>query len=840
MPTTPTPARPWRRVLQAAAAGLFVLYLVSPCLVAAEAARRDFTIPALAAPAAFKQFSAQSGKQLLYSADAASGITTKAVSGSMTAQAALDQMLAGSGLAAKEDEATGAFAISRLPWKSSPKGQDRESQPALKENLVQLDTFKVTTSIGTYTESTTSAGSKTPMNMKDLAGTVQVLNAAFIEDKRAQSLEDLYPYIVGMTRESPAASGFTLRGFTNNSTNTLLNNLTTDGLPGGASRFGSPTTANVDRVEVLKGPLSVLYGSMNPGGIINIVTKQPQAVIGNSLTTTLASFAGAQGKHSPGYSAALDSTGPLDAAKHWLYRFVGYYEEVPTWRQFDWGRNYYFFPSFTYSLDKDTAVTVKVEVWRQHRFSIQDQSLVAPFNLIANVPADHSIVYQDRDNAEYDRAEVYNLVCSHHFQSEWTMKFNMRTVQHVDGRRLLENNGLVNVLPVTDSAVQQRLRDTWNRRRYAYYDLNLYRDFGPDQFKHTLLLGLAGGYETHNFNRWIFKNVTGANVNVYNPAHGLTIYPAYDPVAGPTQIAISKYYNYAAYVTDQIKLGRQWHASFGIHTEKYDTKYTDLAIRNGTLVNPGKANHSTSTVPSLGLVYEPGDALSLYASYSEGFKPSPPQIRDGYNNGFPPEKSNQTEIGAKADFLDRKLGVLLSIYDITRSNVSEPVPQLFDANGVQVYRNLSSVSKGVELSVNYQPAPYFQMQLGYTYDEAHVSQSAQPTVRGARLANAPRQSANFWTRYNVPAGALLGFGVGIGLIHTGARNGVLSNVPPNMLTIPGNTRADLAFYYKWKRYDLALNMTNITDGSYIGSADASTDVVPGAPRKITVSLHYTF
>src|SRR5438552_1132667 len=84
-------------------------------------------------------------------------------------------------------------------------------------------------------------------------------------------LEAFYPYVVGMTRESQAASGFTLRGFTNNATNTLLNNIQFDGQSGGASRFGSPTTANVERVEVLKGPNSVLYGAMSPGGIINIV-----------------------------------------------------------------------------------------------------------------------------------------------------------------------------------------------------------------------------------------------------------------------------------------------------------------------------------------------------------------------------------------------------------------------------------------------------------------------------------------------------------------------------------------------------------------------------------------
>jgi iron complex outermembrane receptor protein len=808
---------------------------------ATKGATKIFDVPAGEAISALKRTAQQSGLEIMFPANLVQGVKTNAVKGDYTPAEAFGRLTAGTALTVVWDEKSGALTVKRQS--AAPKGaapSDAKTTVAESDPVLKLDTFKVSTTVGTYNESTTSAGSKTPMNMRDVAGTIQVLNASFIEDKRAQSLEDLYPYIVGMTRESPAASGFTLRGFTNNSTNTLLNNITTDGLPGGASRFGSPTTANVDRVEVLKGPVSVLYGSMNPGGIINIVTKQPQATPGHSLTTTLASFVGAQGKQSAGESAALDSTGPLDADKHWLYRFVGYYEDVPTWRHFDWGRNYYFFPSFAYRPDKDTDVTIKVEVWRQHRFSIQDQSLVAPFGLIANVPSDHSIVYQDRQNAEYDRAEVYNLVFSHHFLNDWTVKFNVRTVQHVDGRRLLENNGLVSVLPVEDSSVQQRLRDTWNRRRYAYYDLNLYRDFGPEALKHTLLFGLAGGFETHDFNRWIFKNVAGPNINVYQPVHGLTTYPAYDPVAGPTQIAISKYYNYAAYVSDQIKIGHHWHASFGVHTEKYDTKYTDLALKNGAFVNPGKVNRSTSTVPSAGLVYQPADTMSLYASYAESFKPSPPQIVDGYGAGFPPEKANQKEIGAKADFLNHRLGLLLSIYDITRSNVSEPVPQLFDANGVQVYRNLSSVSRGVELSVNYQPEPYFQMQLGYTSDDAHVSQSAQPTVIGAQLANAPRQSGNFWTRYNVPDGALRGFGVGFGLIYTGARNGVLSNVSTSMLTIPSNTRADLAFYYKWKHCDCAINVTNLTDRSYIGSADASTDVVPGAPRKITVSARYAF
>jgi iron complex outermembrane receptor protein len=218
-----------------------------------------------------------------------------------------------------------------------------QNAPAETEPVLQLDTFKVTTAIDTYKEDRNLSSSKMPIDMKDLAATLQVLNSSFISDKVATSLEDLYPYVVGMSREGPAAAGFTLRGYTNSATNTMINNLMTDGLPGGASRFGSPTTANVDRVEVLKGPNSVLYGAMNPGGLINIVTKQPSVKTSHSIFASVGSFAGSQGTNSMGFTTSLDSTGPLDEGKHVLYRFIASYEDAPTWRQFDWSKNYYFF-----------------------------------------------------------------------------------------------------------------------------------------------------------------------------------------------------------------------------------------------------------------------------------------------------------------------------------------------------------------------------------------------------------------------------------------------------------------------------------------------------------------
>lgn len=717
--------------------------------------------------------------------------------------------------------------------------------PPEAEPTVTLDTFKVTTAIDTYKEARNMSSSKMPIDMKDMAATLQVLNASFISDKVANSLDDLYPYIVGMTREGPAAAGFTLRGYTNSATNTMINNLQTDGLPGGASRFGSPTTANVDRVEVLKGPNSVLYGAMNPGGLINIITKQPSVRAANRLAFSAGTFAGNQGTNSAGFTTSLDSTGPLDAGKHWLYRFIASYEDAPTWRQFDWARNYYLFPSLTYRLNENTEVTLKLEFHREHRFAIQDQALVAPGNLAANVPTDHSLVYQDPQNKAYELGDVYNLSFVHHFLNNWTLKFNSRNVQHVDGRRLLENRRINVATPLDLSTITQRLRDTWNRRRYTYLDLNLYGTFGPESFRQTLLFGLNSGYETHNFTRWIFQNVTGAPISVYNPVHNLTTYPTVNSTTGtaPTQIAISKYYNYGAYVSDQISLGRHWRVNLGVHTEKYDTKYSDSAVllSTGRVINPGQANHPKSTVPSFGLVYELNDALSFYASYAKSFKPTPPQ---GVAQGAPqpgPETADQKEIGLKADFLDRKLGVMLSLYDIKRDNVIEPVPNVFDpVTGIQVYRALANESKGVELSLNYQPVPHWQNQVGFSYNDARVTQSAATNLVDAQLANAPKLSANYWTRYNFPAGSLRGFGVGFGIIYTGQQNLLLDNRDAAKLTIPAVTRADLAFYYKWHQYDFALNIYNITDKSYIAGGDAAEDVVPGAPRKIVASVRFPF
>ena len=201
--------------------------------------------------------------------------------------------------------------------------------------VVQLQTFTVTTAIGKYVESMTSAGSKLPMDMKELPNTVQVLNASFLNDTLAQNLDDVYGYVVGMTRVATGATDFNLRGFTSNGAGLNLHNMQVDGLPGLTTRFGSPNTSNIERVEVLKGPASMLYGLINPGGMINLVTKVPKEKRSTTVTGTLSTYAGDISSLGDkfSYSGTLDTTGPIDAGKHWLYRLIVKGEDRDSFRK---------------------------------------------------------------------------------------------------------------------------------------------------------------------------------------------------------------------------------------------------------------------------------------------------------------------------------------------------------------------------------------------------------------------------------------------------------------------------------------------------------------------------
>ncbi|MEO6873590.1 MAG: TonB-dependent receptor [Opitutaceae bacterium] len=823
---------------------------------------RKFDLPADTAEKSLKLFSGQSGLGLVVNANILTGIRTNAVQGDFVPADALRQLLANTELTATQDAKTGAFVVHRE--KAGPNGVGRSPQgpqgndgsalgqapsKAIDERLstdeiVNLAAFTVTAELGKYSEVSSSSGTKTSMALKDIAGSVQVLNAPFIADIRATSLEDLYPYVVGMNREGTTAAGFTMRGFSNSNPDITLNNVEVDGLPGLASRWGSPTTANVERVDIPKGPSSVLYGLLNPGGLVNIITKQPQRTAFTSMFVAVSSFAGSGAGLSSGdlgSQATVDSTGPVGSGGHLFYRMIASLENLPSFRGNGYFKNRYFFPSLTYRLNENTEVTAKMDVTRQTRSS--DSGLVAPYFNPALV-ASRTTVYQDQGpgDDEFDNGEVYTVSLHHHFVDDWLLSVNGRSVQHRDGRSLFENNGVISPLvggipDVANAAVIRRFRNLLNSRTYNLLDANLTGGFGPADLRHTLLVGVAANNEVQQFQGLTNgpnSNATNS-VNVYHPDLTNPVFPVAG--TGPANSA-QRFYNYGAYASDQLKIGSYWRANASVRYDKQDSNYNEYILHR----HEQQSVHSV--VPSFGLMYQPVEAVSLYGSYSVSFRPSEPIFVDASGNaGFPAEKAHQFEVGVKAEWPTQHLTATVSAYDIVKQNVTEAIAGGRLPNGLQTYLVTGEQeSKGVEVALVYLPRTNWQLQLGYSYIDARVTKSVTFAQLNARLFNVPHNDLSFWTRYNFTGDKLKGLGVGIGEIYVGDRVGGYPTVTAagtyraGILPMPSYAKTNLALFYQWKRYDMALNIGNVFDRDYLASIRNQFTVIPGDPRKITFSI----
>ncbi|HLP25474.1 MAG TPA: TonB-dependent receptor [Acidobacteriota bacterium] len=700
--------------------------------------------------------------------------------------------------------------------------------PSADEEVVQLEQFTVVTSLGKYAEEMTSAGTKLPLSVREVPRTVQVLNANFLKDTLAQNLDDVYGYVVGMTRVATGATDFNLRGFTSNGAGLNLHNIQIDGLPGLTTRFGSPNTANIERVEVLKGPASILYGLINPGGMLNLVTKVPQARRATTLTGTFSTYAGGTSSFGDqsSHTVTLDTTGAVDSGQRLLYRLIVRGEDRESFRRNNFYKNFYLYPSLTYRFSPATSLTVQAELIREKRLA-DYVGLVVPFGNLANLPA-FDTNYNNPTDYERDQGEALSTTFRHDFSNGWTARLTSRMAVNENGRRHLDFNSLTSATPVQNSTYRRIYRHFLPGRNNVvyFYDANAYGELTLGTVKHTLLVGASYDYDIQATHR-VAQGPNVAPINAYaTPAP--VAYPADGTGAQDTK---TDYRNHSVYFSDHLSLGEHWRPSFGLRYEAQKG-----VSRNNTTgaVTRGEAD---SIVPSLGLLYLVNSQLSLYASYSESFIPNSLTAFDANDrNGFDPETARQVEIGGKAELLDGKLNATLSLYDIHKENVLVSTGLFTPAGNPISQLNGAERSKGVEFQVAWLPVPHWQVQGGLSYGDARITASTTPALVNSRILDSPRVTANFWSRYNVPAGALRGLGVGLGVTYGSSRPTSLTPI-----VLPSNTLVDTAVYYQVGRYHFAVNLANTLDRKYIASSSVNRrGLMPGAPRTVTFTVRANF
>ena len=714
--------------------------------------------------------------------------------------------------------------------------------------VVQLEAFKVTTSIESYHQTSSSMASKLPMDLKELASSVSILNSAAITDRNAVILTDVVAYVVGATSSQNSVNGFSFRGFPN--TGSYTQNIQFDGLMGATLKKGGASAANVDSLEFLKGPNGVLYGQMNPGGLLNIVTKSPKEVRETSMRVTVGTFAGKFNSfgNRTTETVSFDTTGPVG---HGLfYRLVVDTGHSPNSRPGNWNNALSIYPALSYKWSPQTHLTLKFEV--SEDFRRQDDGVIPIFTngtafgpTAAYFSAPLNTVYNDSKDKATDRGSSASMKFQTVLGADWTLRVQSRSVWHLDVvRELTVNNA--NVFNPTStfarptSTLRRQYNYVKNGHRYNFVDANIYRSFTTGSVKQTVLGGVGGGGEFFGNARLAFgPNQTLAQaVELINPAIDQADYPA--PLATSVTNQLTWQGALGAYVSDQIKVGDKLNLSAGLRRDRQ-------RVHGLNSINPSNSTFATelkANTRQLGAVYALTPAISTYASWSESIRPQTNIAFDASGNStFPPETGEQYEGGIKFSTDSRNLNLTLATYEINRTNVVVASGTNFTVptGSAQVGQAISRLdgkqtSKGVEAEVQWQPIPNWQLQAGYAYSKATISGSTKnPASVGLDLANAPRVSASFWTRYNIPTGELKGLGFGTGVVYVGK---AWAGDPTTAVyyNLPGWARVDSSVYYKWNRYNLALNIQNLLDRRYLASAQSALTLNVGEQRKFTLSI----
>ncbi|MGC8520354.1 MAG: TonB-dependent receptor plug domain-containing protein, partial [Steroidobacteraceae bacterium] len=364
------------------------LFMCASLAVVPIAAASDpavaFNIPAQPMPTALHAFARQAHVQLLFDYRALEYLRARRVAGRMGAGAALQQLLSGSGFTfIRVNARTIAIRPASTADAPSPPPQTRDrtisrappatiSEPAIRKRPPSLQTVLVE---GRFISNAGFSAMKMNLPAKDTPFSISTYTQSFMHAIEAQQVSSLYSYMTGIQSAGSTGYDIVFRGFQSGAND--QNSILVDGLPGLETRFGSPVTIGIQRIDVVRGPASVLNGEEQPGGFINLITKKPQPRTSVELSAIGTTYDGhgVGVAQRPGFTAGMDATGPIAGNRHFLYRLIFSDQNADTYRTYAYNRNIYLAPSFTWRISKATKLTLEY-VYQALRYSY-DSYLVA-------------------------------------------------------------------------------------------------------------------------------------------------------------------------------------------------------------------------------------------------------------------------------------------------------------------------------------------------------------------------------------------------------------------------------------------------------------------------------
>ena len=702
-----------------------------------------------------------------------------------------------------------------------------------------------------YKNSVSFVGTKTATALKDVPQSIAYVTKELILDQGAITVNDVVRNMSGVNPYS-FYNDFSIRGFRatgNRNSGNLVNGMRTQ-----TSLWRQSSLANIERVEVIKGPASALFGNAAPGGVINRVTKKPLDVARQSVTLTTGSFGTTR--------AYTDFTGPLNDKKTLLYRLNLGYENTDGFRDLQGLTSYIVAPSFTYRASKKTQLNIDM-TYVNHQGKLDRGVAVFGDGSLFSRPISAT---QSAAN-DYLRENSVNLSFALSHRLAQGLLFNSTYLFSSYDEDLLEHsqdNAFVKKADGKDNPSLVLMRVTQRQRHFRNNNFNNYLtwDVTTGAMKHKLLVGYdhfntqlapgssyieAGGY-------LLSKGGTAKTFNVKKSSDYLldenknprTNVPGFDlnSSAGNRYQDISKYiyeskdvkpsdqYTNGVYLQEQLT----WHKLQLLLGARMEW-FTDVTQnKNGS----ESKTHQHAFTPRVGLVYSVVPSTNVYATWIRGFEPQSVAVQSNPGSGgpFDPVESELWEIGAKGEYLNKRLSVTTALFSLRQKNT------LYNA-GVSGQPDLmvpigEELSRGVEFDVSGRILPYWSIMANYAFNVAEISKAPEGTKDlNLQRPGTPRHSANLWTKFIVPAGMLRNLGIGVGLNGVSERKGQVGR-RENVVAYPGYALLNLALYYKVQEVQIQVNLNNALNKQYYISGYDRLRSFPGAPRNINLTINYRF
>ena len=802
---------------------------------------QQYNIPAGSLATALNKLAETGGLQLIYDTAIAKGMQSKGLSGNYSQESALQQLLNNSGLSYRMKD-NNTVVIEKLP-------------PSTKQEPTTLSKVKV---VGTkeynatdpynpdYSHPNAGTANKIDTPIMETPFSVQVVPQQILKDQQAISLQDATKNISGVQTNFGYGNlyqSFAIRGFETN--NILRNGQKSDG---GLGRQ-MVEMADVDSVEVLKGPAAMLYGRLDPGGMVNIITKKPLDTEYYSLQQQFGSY--------NMYRTVLDATGPLDQGKTLLYRFdYSHFDSNSFQNNAPHGNSDFVAPSLTWRPNDKFEANVNFEY--RNANPLIGGGIPVLGNRPANLPINNYLIGAGPYDHDTVNREVGQFKWSYKFNDNWKINNGLTATgdainfSSYNADLPYDNNGnqLNNFLSpnlLIGPFHDQRRSKTFN----SFLDLS--GKFDTYGVQHKILFG-TDHYLT-DFSDVGFVNgfspVASQNVNNPSQVTWLGPYTSFSQVAQqtPDWTSVGTAQWNGLYLNDQMKIMEKIHlllggrydwasANGGQNVTEYDTgACVSLNCFNRTTTKDQKFS------PRVGLVYEATPWLSAYGNYVQALGNAGqfgPVSLDP--NGVPlhAQRSESYEGGLKVQAFDKRLLSTLAFFNIDKSNMAVQAENT--ANYSIMTNGGTARSRGIEFDVSGAVTQNLNLIGSYAYTDARFTNNVAG-LQGNTLANVPKNSGSVWAKYQLFSEHL---SMGLGGNFRGARQGDNQNT----FVMPGYATMDTFIAYNFKvlgrsKLTTQLNVNNILDKHYfinsnVYDAVPTLGVMPGQPLTVMGSVRLEY